>query len=74
MKTQSDQYQVIVGGGATPSLADAATLTAPDSVTLTASLAMARRSHARLRLVLSTLFGTEHPNDLAMKEVNVEIM
>ena len=57
LKAQADQHQVITGRGTAPSLADAATLTAPDSISLPATLAMARGSHARLRVVLITLFG-----------------
>ena len=41
LKAHTNQHQVIAGGGATPSLADAVTLMAPDSVSLTATLARA---------------------------------
>ena len=74
MKSWADQHQVIAGAGATPSLADVATLTAPDGVSLTATLAMTRGAHARLKVVLDTLFGTNHTTVMSMKEVNVDIM
>ena len=41
LKSRADQHQVIVVSGATPSLADAATLTAPDGVSLPTTLAIA---------------------------------
>ena len=73
LKARADQHQAIMGG-ATPYVADAATLMAPYSVSLSATLAMARGVHARMRLVLATLFGTDHPTALVMKEVNVDIL
>ena len=42
LKVRSDQHQVIMGGSAAPSLADTATLAAPDNVPLTTTLAMAQ--------------------------------
>ena len=63
-----------MGGGATPSLSDADTLTVPDVVFLPATLAMERGYHARLSVFLTTLFGLDHLIALEMKEVNVEIM
>ena len=46
-KARANKYQVIAGGGAAPSLADAATLTVPDGVSLPYNLAMVRGgSHA----------------------------
>ena len=63
-----------MGGSTSPSLADAATLAAPDGVSLPTTLVMAQGDHTRLSLVLVTLFGTNHPTALAMKEANVNIM
>ena len=40
LKSEADKYQVIVGGGAAPSLSDATTLTAPDGVSLPVTLVM----------------------------------
>ena len=40
-----------------------------DSVSLLSTLAMAQGAHSRLRVVLATLFGTDHPTELDMKEV-----
>ena len=74
MKVWSDKHQVIMGGSTSPSLADAATLAAPDGVSLPTTLVMAQGGHTRLSVVLSTLFGTNHPTTLAMTEVNVKIM
>ena len=70
LKACSDQHQVIAGAAAAPYLADATTLTSPDSVSLPATLAMSQGSHARMRVVLVALFGKDHPTVLAMKEVN----
>ena len=66
LKARTDQHQLIMGGGATPSLTDAATLTAPYGVSLTNTLAMTWGSHSRLRVVLFTLLGKDHPAALAM--------
>ena len=68
VKAPANQHQVIAGGGAAPSLADAATLTAPDGVSLSATLAMAWGSYLRLRVVLVTLFGPDHPTTLAIEK------
>ena len=70
LKNRSDQHQVIAGSGAAPSLADTATLTESDGVSLLATLAMARGSQSRLRVVLVTLFGPDQPTTLEIKEVN----
>ena len=74
LKARAEKHQVIADGGSAPSLSDMATLTAPDGVTLPDTLAMTRGSHARLRVIPATLFGTDHPTALAMKEVNSETM
>ena len=70
LKAHSDQHQVFAGGVAAPSLDDVVTLTAPDGVSLSATLSMARGSHARLRVVLVTLFSQYRPTALAMNDVN----
>ena len=49
-------------------------MTVPDGVSLSSSLNTARGDHARLRLVLVTLFGTYHSTELVMKEMNTELM
>ena len=74
MKARTDQHQIIAGGRSIPSLDDAATLTAPDGVSLPYNLGMEWGSYARLRVVLVTIFGLDPPTTLAMKEVNTEIM
>ena len=74
LKARADQHQIIAGDGAAPSLADAATLMVLYGVSLLSNLAMTQGSHSRLRVVLVTLFGTDHPTELEMKEVNTEIM
>ena len=74
LKASADQHQVIAVGGAAPSPAYTAMLTATDGVSLTSTLDMARGYHARLRVVLTTLFRPDHPTALARKEVNSEIM
>ena len=55
LKARVSQHQVIADGGATPSLADAATLAFPDGVSLLATLDMARGAHARRWVLLDTL-------------------
>ena len=57
----ANQHQVIAGGGATPYLADAATLTSQDVFSMPVTLAMAWGGHARLMFVLVTLFGPVNP-------------
>ena len=69
-----NKHQVITGGGAALYLADTATLTAPDGVSLPDTLSMAQGAHARLRVVLVNLFGPYHPAALAMRDVNMKIM
>ena len=60
LKARTDQHQVIVVNGAEPSLDDTAKLTVPDGVFLPDTMTMVRGSHARLRVVLVALFGTDH--------------
>ena len=45
LKAQTDQYQVIKGGGAAPYLADAETLMKTDGMSLLATLAIERGAH-----------------------------
>ena len=73
LKARADQHQIIAGGGAAPSLSDAATLMVPYGFSLLSTLAMKQGSHSRLRVVLVTLFGADHPTELEMNEVNTEI-
>ena len=47
---------------------------APDGVSLPAALSIAQGGHARLSMVLVTLFITYHPTVLEIKEVKLEIM
>ena len=54
LKSRPDQNQVIAGNSAAPSLADAATLTTPYSVSLSATLTMEQETHAQLRVFLTT--------------------
>ena len=74
LKACDNQHQVITGGGAAPSQANVAMMMAPDGVSLQATLSMERGAHARLRVLLVTLFGPEHPTTLAIRDVNKEIM
>ena len=66
LKARTYQHQVVSGGGAAPSLADAETLMAPDGVSLPATLAMARRDHVWMIVVLVNLFGLDHPTTMSM--------
>ena len=61
LKACVDQHQVIAGGRGSPTLSDAAYLTAPDGFTLPDTLAMACSTHAHLWVVLDTLLGRYHP-------------
>ena len=74
LKARSEQHQVIADSCAAPSLADMATLMAPDSVSLSATLSMVCGGHSQLRVVLATLFGPDHPTTMTMKEVKSDIM
>ena len=67
LKTHANQYQVIAGGGAIPSLAEAKIMNAPDSASLPANLDMARRGHTWIRVFLVTLFWPYHLTALAKK-------
>ena len=68
----SDQHQVIAGSATNPSYAS--TLTAPDGVSLMATLDMAQGSHMRLRVVLDTLLGQEHTTTQTMRDINKELL
>ena len=61
LKSCTNQHQTISDSGAAPSLGYVATLTAPDGVSLLATLVMAWSAHAQLRVVLVTLFEPDHP-------------
>ena len=74
LKSRTDQHQVITGGGAAPSLADTVTLMAPYGVSFAATLSMVQGAHMRIRLVLVTLLGQDHPTALAMRDLNEEVM
>ena len=74
LKARSNQKQVIAGGATAPSLDGIATLTAPDRVSLPATLAMTWGDHSQLRVCLVYLFEPDHPTALAMRGVNTEIM
>ena len=63
-----------MGGGATPSLADAATLTVLYGVSLSTNMAMAQGDHAQLRVVLVTLSVQDHPIALAMRDLNAGLL
>ena len=74
LKSRAEQHQVIAGGGTAPSLADAATLTATNGVSLPATMAMAQRAHAHMRVVLVTLLGQDHSTVMAMQDINAYIL
>ena len=74
LKAHSEQHQVIAGGGAAPSLVDAATMTAPDGVSLQATLVMAQGPHKRMRVVLDTHLGWDHPSAQSMQDINKELL
>ena len=64
-----DKYQVIMSGRGAPTLADVENLTAPDDVSLTETLEMARSAHAYLRVVLYTMLGRYHPSSHGMESL-----
>ena len=74
LKTHTEQHQVISGARASPSLSDAAMLTAPDGVSLTVTMSMEQGAHSQLRVVLITLLGQDHPSALSMKDINSELL
>ena len=61
LKFRVGQHQVIMGGGRSPTLAEADILTAPDGVYLPESMPMAQIMHAQLRAMLDTLLVRDHP-------------
>ena len=61
LKARTNQHQVIADSGGTPTLEDAAYLTAPDGFSLPETAEMARSTHKRLRVVLSTIMGRVQP-------------
>ena len=71
LKARVDQHQVIAGGGASPSLEDASKMVATDGVSFPATLSMARRSHAWMRVVLDTLIVQDHST---IQDVNEELL
>ena len=74
LKACVGHHQIIAGSGDAPYIADAATLTVSDCVSLPYTLAMAQGNHQQLLLVLVTLFGPYHPIKLETKEANKGIM
>ena len=64
----------IAGGSSAHSLANADTLVAPYGVSLLATLTMAQGDHAKLRVVLITLLGQDHPTTLAMSDINADLL
>ena len=73
-KARTDQHMVIAGGASAPSLADADMLVAPYGLSLSATLTMAQGAHERLRVVLITLLGQDHPTTLAMSDINADLL
>ena len=74
LKACVDQHQVITGAGAATSLWDVAMLTAIYGVSLPSTLAMPWWGHLRLRVILVTLLGQDHPTVLVMRDVNLDLM
>ena len=74
LEAHANQHHVIVGYSGAPSLDNAETLMATDGVSLIDTLTMSWGAYTRLRLVLVTLFGLDHPTAFSMRAVNVEIM
>ena len=70
LKARSDQHRFIAGDGNAPSLADAATLTAPYGVSLPATLSMVQGAYILMRVVLVILFRPDQPATLSIREVN----
>ena len=60
LKPRADRHNLMEGGHAAPSLADAKELVAPDGVTIPTSHRQARGQHNRLRIPSHVLFGERH--------------
>ena len=60
LKVHSDQHQVIMGGSATPSLADGDTLAVPYGVSLSSTLALVRGGgHMRPKQLIVVVIRSE---------------
>ena len=57
-----DQHQVIAGASGDRTLAYAASLAAPNGVSILDSLYIVRSMHARICVVLETLLERDHPS------------
>ena len=66
---QADWYAVVASGAGALSLKDVEILLAPDGVTLTLNLSIARGQWLRNRLIFRTCFGVYHNASKALEEI-----
>ena len=73
LKTRVDRHNLMAGGHAEPSLADAEELVAPDGVTILTSHRQSSAQHNRLRSLGHTLFGERHTPSKQLKTFGQEM-
>ena len=54
--------------------ADVDMLRDPDGASLTETMATTRWSHTRLRVILVTMLGRDHPTVLYMRDINTNLL
>ena len=67
LKTRADRHNLMTGGHASPSLADAKELVAPNGMTIPTSHGQACGQHNTLRILGHTLFGERHTSSKQLK-------
>ena len=67
LKTRTDRHNLMAGGHAAPSLADAEKLVAPDGVKILTLHVQAHGHHNRLRILVHALFGERHTSSIQLK-------
>ena len=73
LKTRADRHNLMSGGHAAPSLADAEELVAPNGMTIPTSHGQARGQHNRLRILGHALFGERHTSSKQLKMFGKEM-
>ena len=73
LNTRVDRHNLMAGGHAAPSLADAEELVAPDGVTIPTSHGQARGQHNRLCILGHALFGERHTSSKQLKTFGQEM-
>ena len=73
LKTRTDRHNLMEGGHAAPSLADAKELVPSDGVTIPTSHGQSRGQHNRLRILGHALFGERHTSSKKLKTLSQEM-